>query len=225
MNHVSLLAAFGAGLLSFLSPCVLPLMPVYVSFVTGYSLQELKEGEFSVPKILAPTLAFVLGFSLVFISLGASATLLGEILNRYLHIVSRILGIMVILLGIHIMGVFRFPFLQKHLQFQNIKMPGGILGPLILGMAFALGWSPCTGPILASILAYASTQQHVTRGIVLLAIYSAGLAIPFLLFALLFGYAAKILQRFQKFFRIVEILSGLVLIALGIAMLKGGVFL
>ncbi len=225
MTHVSFLAAFGAGLLSFLSPCVLPLMPVYVSFVTGYSVQELKEGNLSTPRILVPTLAFILGFTLVFVSLGASATFVGEILNRYLHIVARVLGIMVILLGIHIMGLFRFPFLQKHLQFQNIKVSGGILGPFILGMAFALGWSPCTGPILASILAYASTQQHVVKGMILLAIYSAGLAVPFLLFALLFGYGVKVLQRFQRFFRAVEIISGLILIALGIAMLKGGVFL
>ena len=225
MSHISLLAAMGAGLLSFLSPCVLPLMPVYVSFVTGYSVQELKEGRFSPAGILIPTLAFILGFTLVFVTLGASATLLGEILNRYLHMVARILGILVVLLGLHIMGVFRLPLLQKHLQFQNVKVPGGILGSMVLGMAFALGWSPCTGPILASILAYASTQTYLLRGIILLAFYSAGLAIPFLLFALLFGYAVKLLQRFQRFFRVVEIASGLVLIALGIAMIRGELFL
>lgn len=222
---VSLLAAFGGGLLSFLSPCVLPLMPVYVSFVTGYSVQELKEGEFSTVKILIPTLAFILGFSLVFVALGASATLIGEILNRYLHIISRILGILVIILGLHIMGVFRLPFLQRHLQFKEVKTPKGVLGPLVLGMAFALGWSPCTGPILASILAYASTQQHVAKGIILLATYSIGLAIPFLLFALLFSYAIKILQRFQRFFQAVEVISGLILIGLGVLMLQGGIFL
>ncbi len=225
MMKVSILAAFGAGLLSFLSPCVLPLMPVYVSFVTGYSVQELKEGRFSPSRILGTTLAFILGFSTVFISLGASATILGELLNRYLHIVARVLGILVIILGIHIMGVVRIPVLSKHLQFKEVKTPKGFLGPMVLGMAFALGWSPCTGPILASILAYASTQQHVVKGMVLLATYSAGLAVPFLLFALLFGYATKALQRFQRFFRAVEIISGLVLIALGIAMLRGGVFL
>ena len=225
MVRVSILAAFGGGLLSFLSPCVLPLMPVYVSFVTGYSVQELKDGAFSATGILVPTLAFILGFSAVFVALGASATLLGELLNRYLHIISRVLGVLVIILGIHMMGLLRLPFLQKHIQFHEVKMHGGVLGALILGMAFALGWSPCTGPILASILAYASTQQHIAKGVVLLAVYSAGLAIPFLLFALLFGYAIKALQRFHRFFRAVEVISGLILIGLGIAMLKGGVFL
>ena len=222
---VSILAAFGGGLLSFLSPCVLPLMPVYVSFVTGYSVQELKEGEFSTIRILTPTLAFILGFSVVFVTLGASATLIGEILNRYLHIISRILGVLVIVLGLHIMGIFRLPLLQKHLQVKEVKTPKGILGPVVLGMAFALGWSPCTGPILASILAYASTQQHVVKGVLLLATYSAGLAIPFLLCALLFSYAMKVLQRFHRFFRTVEVISGLVLIGLGLTMLKGGVFI
>jgi cytochrome c-type biogenesis protein len=128
----------------------------------------------------------------------------------------------VIILGLHIMGLFRLPFLQKHLQFKEVKTPKGVLGPFLLGMAFALGWSPCTGPILASILAYASTQQHIAKGILLLAVYSSGLAVPFLLFALLFGYAMKTMQRFHKLFRMVEIASGLVLIALGIVMLKGG---
>ena len=218
---VSMLAAFGGGLLSFLSPCVLPLMPVYVSFVTGYSVQDLKEGRSSPIKILIPTLTFILGFSLVFVALGASATLIGEILNRYLHIISRILGILVIILGLHIMGVFRLPFLQRHLQFKEAKTPKGVLGPLILGMAFALGWSPCTGPILASILAYASTQQHVAKGIILLAAYSSGLAIPFLTFALLFSYAMKALQRFHRFFQAVEVVSGLILIGLGVVMLIG----
>ncbi len=225
MMKVSILAAFGGGILSFLSPCILPLMPVYISFVTGYSVQELKEGEFSFTAILIPTLTFILGFSVVFVTLGASATFLGEILNRYLHIISRLLGVLVIVLGLHIMGIFRLPLLQKHLQLKGIRAPRGILGPAILGMAFALGWSPCTGPILASILAYASTQQHVVKGILLLGTYSAGLAIPFLLFALLFGYAVKTLQRFHRFFRAVEIISGLILIGLGIAMLKGGVFI
>ncbi len=222
---VSILAAFGGGLLSFLSPCVLPLMPVYISFVTGYSVQELKEGRSSSVRILIPTLAFILGFSLIFVALGASATLIGEILNRYLHIISRILGVLVIILGLHIMGAFRLPFLQKHIQLKEVKAPKGVLGPLVLGMAFALGWSPCTGPILASILAYASTQQHVAKGIILLATYSIGLAIPFLLFALLFSYAMKALYRFHRFFRAVEVVSGLILIGLGIVMLKGGVFL
>ena len=222
---VSILAAFGGGLLSFLSPCVLPLMPVYISFVTGYSVQDLKEGRSSSVRILIPTLAFILGFSLIFVALGASATLIGEILNRYLHIISRILGVLVIILGLHIMGAFRLPFLQKHIQFKEVKTPKGVLGPLVLGMAFALGWSPCTGPILASILAYASTQQHMAKGIILLSTYSIGLAIPFLLFALLFSYATKTLHRFHRFFRTVEVISGLILIGLGIVMLKGGVFL
>ncbi len=222
--NVSIMAAFGGGLLSFLSPCVLPLMPVYISFVTGYSIQELKEGDATPVRILIPTLAFVLGFSLVFTALGASATLIGELLNRYLNILAKILGVLVIILGLHMTGLFRLPFLQKHLQFKEVKTPKGILGPFVLGMAFALGWSPCTGPILASILAYASTQQHIAKGVLLLAVYSSGLAVPFLLFALLSGYAMKALQRFQRLFRTVEIASGLVLIALGIFMLKGSFF-
>ncbi len=219
------MAAFGGGLLSFLSPCVLPLMPVYVSFITGYTVQELKEGRSSPLRILIPTLAFITGFTLVFVTLGASATWIGDLLNRYLHVLTKVLGGLVVILGLHIMGILRLPFLQRSLQFKGVETKGGMVGSLILGMAFALGWSPCTGPILASILAYASTQQHVAKGIALLAAYSIGLAVPFLLFALLFSYAIKTVQRFKRWFRFVEIASGLVLIGLGIMMIRGGMFL
>lgn len=222
---VSLLAAFVGGLGSFLSPCVLPLIPVYISFITGYSIKELKEGELSLLKVLTNTVCFILGFSTIFIALGASATFIGDLLNRHLHMLSKVLGILVVILGIHIMGLIKIGALQKTLQIKNLKIPKGALGALVLGMAFSLAWSPCVGPILGSILAYASTQEHVREGVILLAFYSMGLALPFLLFALLFNYALPQITRIQRASRALEVVTGLVLIGLGIMMIKGGLFL
>jgi len=219
--NISLPMAFGAGMASFLSPCVLPLVPVYISYVTGFSVDALNKGEVSLAKVLSETLLFVMGFSVVFVTFGASASAMGGWLNRYAHIIVRVLGILVVLLGVVLCGILKPTFTQRVYQLSMPRVKMRLVGSLLLGIVFAFGWSPCVGPILAGILAYASTQGGADKGIVLLAAYSAGLAVPFLLSAILFNRAVVLIRGFQKHTKVVQTISGLVLIALGVVMLTG----
>lgn len=219
--NLSLPVAFGAGMVSFLSPCVLPLVPVYLSYVTGFSVDALNRGEVSMARVVSETLLFVLGFSLVFVAFGASASAVGGWLNLHAHLIVRVLGALVILLGITLCGVFKPAFLQRVYQVPMPRVKMRLLGSLLLGVVFAFGWSPCVGPILAGILAYASTQAGAQRGMLLLAAYSVGLAVPFFVTALLFNRAVVLIRGFQRYTKAVQTLSGLVLIALGVVMLSG----
>lgn len=218
MDQLSFWTAFVAGIFSFLSPCVLPLIPGYISFVSGLSLEEISKGadnSFLVKKVGFGSLAFVLGFSLVFTLLGASATLAGQWLARYLSVISKIAGILIIFFGLHTTGLLRLGWLFYEKRFQLSKIPIGILGSFLMGLAFAFGWTPCIGPILAGILALAATQNSVVEGTLLLLIYSLGLGIPFILAGFGMNYFLRFFNRYKRFIRLGEIFSGLLLVFIG----------
>jgi cytochrome c-type biogenesis protein len=217
MGGVSLATAFAAGLLSFLSPCVLPLVPGYVSMVSGASVEDLKLGDNSrlLAKILLHSLLFIAGFSVVFISLGASATWLGQALLSRMSLLYRIGGAVIIIFGLHLTGLLRIPFLYRDKRFHSAGKPATALGAFVIGLAFAFGWTPCIGPILAAILALASSQNTIGAGISLLALYSLGLAVPFLLTSLGIKQFLTFYNRFRAHLHQVEVFSGIILIVLG----------
>ena len=218
-DNLNLLTAAVAGLISFLSPCVLPLIPGYISFISGISLQDLKgtDRSFEVSRrAFVSSLWFVLGFSAVFIALGASATVVGTLLLQKLQLLKQVAGVLIILLGLHLIGILRIPFLQYEKKLEVGQRPLTALGAFLVGAAFAFGWTPCIGPILAGILALASTQETIAQGMGLLAVYSVGLGIPFLLTSLGVGAFFRFFSRFRRYLRIVEIASGFLLVAIGI---------
>jgi cytochrome c-type biogenesis protein len=219
MESISLLAAFGAGFLSFVSPCVLPVVPGYLSFVSGATMEEMASGDSTAGRrwaIMIDILAFVVGFSIVFIALGASATAVGSFLLSKLSLLSKIAGVLVIILGLHMIGVFRFKALYQEKRFHQQSKRVGPVGSLLVGLAFAFGWSPCIGPILGGILAYASTQETVWQGMVLLGFYSAGLGVPFIIAGLSMNAFFRMAGRFKKHFRAIEVASGVLLISVGV---------
>lgn len=215
---LGVLVAFAAGLLSFLSPCVLPLVPSYVGFLTGMTLPEVT-GRRRVA--LTHALLFVGGFSLVFILLGASATALGRALNHYQVWLQRIGGALIILFGLVCLGVFNLRLLSQERRLHLERKPVGYLGSVLVGMAFAAGWTPCIGPVLGAILGLAATSTDVSRGMSLLASYSAGLALPFLLAAVAVDSFLGWFQRFRRFLPWVMRVSGVMLIFVGILLLTG----
>lgn len=221
--EVTYTAAFFAGLLSFLSPCVLPLAPAYVSFMSGISVEQMRAVENSGLGWRAGwhSLFFVLGFSLVFISLGASATYLGHFLLSYMSLLSKIGGGVIILFGLHYMGLFRVSFLNLEARFHLEKKPAGPLGAFLIGLAFAFGWTPCVGPILAGILAVAGGQERVAEGIGLLAIYSAGLGVPFIVTGLAINLFFGFFERVKRHLHKIEIVSGALLVAVGLMIFLG----
>ncbi|MDD5497847.1 MAG: cytochrome c biogenesis protein CcdA [Atribacterota bacterium] len=222
LQEVTYFAAFIAGLLSFLSPCILPLVPGYIAFISGISLEELKnqhnKNNQSTYRVLIGALFFILGFSLVFILLGASATFLGNFIQEYSVWFKRVGGIVIIIFGLYMLGVVNIPFLsyQKKINIDQNLSFHLVLTPFLIGFSFAFGWTPCIGPILAAILVYAGTQETVSMGIKLLLFYSAGLAIPFLFTALAVNQFYKWFEKIKKYFRIIELVGGLLLIILGI---------
>jgi cytochrome c-type biogenesis protein len=215
-ENVTLLAAFGAGLLSFISPCVLPLIPGYLSYVSGVSLDEMRAPLAVRRRVLLTSLAFVLGFSIVFIALGASASALGQFLMSKLTILGRIAGAIVIIFGLHTMGILRIEWLYQEKRVQTNRQPVGFVGAILVGAAFAFGWTPCLGPILAGILAIAAGQDTVGQGVRLLSAYSLGLGVPFFAAALaidrFFDAFAKIRRHYHK----VELVSGALLVVIGV---------
>ena len=224
-ENVTLLAAFGAGLLSFISPCVLPLIPGYLSYVSGLSLDELRGTATSRAtdlsggarsRVIVASLAFILGFSLVFVALGATASAAGQFLLERLPMLSRVAGAVIILFGLHTMGVLRIEWLYQTKQVQTTRRPAGPLGAMLVGAAFAFGWTPCLGPILAGILAVGASRDTVGDAVQLLAVYSLGLGVPFLLTGLainrFFGAMAKIRRHYHK----VELVSGGLLVLIGL---------
>lgn len=218
MSEVSFSLAFLAGILSFLSPCILPLVPAYVSFTTGMSLDELRQSP-RISKTLTSSLFFVFGFSAVFISLGASASLLGSLLIQYQDFLRIAGGVITIAFGLFIAGFLKLDFLMKDKRFHINKGPVGLIGVFFIGMSFAAGWTPCIGPILGTILIYAGSQASVTYGVGLLSVYSIGLAIPFILAALATSVFLTYTKKIYKFMNVVMIISGLILIAFGVMLL------
>lgn len=217
-------AAAAAGLLSFLSPCVLPLVPPYLTFIAGTSLEELTyEGKTRAKRdIFLASVLFVLGFSSVFVALGATASVFGKLLRANLEILSLAAGVAIILMGLHFLNVFKIGLLHREKRVEVAK-PVGLLGAYVMGLAFAFGWTPCIGPILAAILAVAGSQETVLRGAALLATYSLGLGLPFLGAALAMGPFMSFMQRFKTHFGKVEKIVGVLLVVTGIGFLTGGI--
>ncbi len=215
---LGLVVAFLAGVLSFLSPCVLPLVPSYVGFLTGMTLPEVTARR---RIALVHALLFVAGFSLIFVLLGASATALGGALKYYQVWIARAGGVLVILFGLLCLGVVKVGFLEQERRLQLQHKPVGYLGSVLVGMAFGAGWTPCIGPVLGAILSLAATSGSVPRGMLLLGVYSAGLAVPFLLAAVAVESFLDWFQRFRRFLPWVMRLSGALLIFVGILMATG----
>jgi len=223
-QELSLLIVFAAGLLSFLSPCVLPLIPGYIAFVAGLSIDNMTEGGWTDKKMASAminSVMFVVGFSVVFVLLGASATWLGGFLVHRLPLLISIAGVVIIIFGLQQIGLFKFGFMRTTKQ---IDLPAEKLGPFkapLLGAAFAFGWTPCVGPILAAILTYAATMDTVGKGVMLLIVYSAGLGIPFLLTTVAMKGFFKFFSKIKKHMNLIQKVSGAILVLLGILMITG----
>ena len=235
---VSIGAALFAGTISFLSPCVLPLVPPYLCFITGTSLEDLVDNRMK-PKeerrqVLLAALLFVLGFSTVFVLLGASASWLGSLLRNELarqvelfgfafNPVTTVAGLVIIAMGLHFLGVFRMFWISREVRYQHKAHPGGLAGAYLIGLAFAFGWTPCIGPVLGTILTIAASEQDVAKGAGLLAVYSAGLGIPFMLAAAGVGTFMGFMAGFRKHLGTVEKLAGALLVLSGLMFITGGV--
>jgi cytochrome c-type biogenesis protein len=218
---IGLAVAFTAGLLSFLSPCVLPLIPSYVTFITGMSLDELTSRERDRRAVLVHGVLFVVGFTLVFVTLGASATFLGALFNYASRWVERVGGVLLILFGLYLFGLVRLPGAAREWRVHLSDKPLGYLGTVLVGVTFGAGWTPCLGPVLGGILTLAATRETVGDGVGLLFVYSAGLAIPFLAAALLLDRFLGGVRRVGPWFPWVSRLSGALLVAVGVLMFTG----
>jgi cytochrome c-type biogenesis protein len=210
------IAAFVAGLISFLSPCVLPLVPGYVSLISGAGVEELKSQDGQLfRKVMLNSVAFIIGFSIVFIALGAISTEVGQILRYYKSTLARIAGAIIIVFGLHLTGIFKIKWLYTDARLHSVKGGSTPWGAFVIGFAFAFGWTPCVGPILAVILGIAAAQDSILKGILLLAIYSLGLAVPFLITSLGIERFLKFYSRFRSHMHALEVASGALLIVLG----------
>ncbi len=215
LGNVSLFLAFSAGLLSFLSPCVLPLVPAYITYITGSAVADLRTGKAKLHAIYK-ALGFVLGFSIVFIAMGASITSLGKLLIGNMDIFRKISGVLIIIFGIHITGIIKLKTLYYEKRLVPFEKLGKNISSVLIGMAFAAGWTPCVGPILASILIYAGSMETIKMGILLLAAYSLGLAIPFVLTAYAIGTFSRYFRKISGYLNSISIASGVLLILMGI---------
>jgi cytochrome c-type biogenesis protein len=227
---VSLIAAFIAGVLSFISPCVLPLVPGYLSFISGISLDSMRSAPASAAgaavvasappaagrQVFFASLAFVLGFSVVFISLGAAASTLGAVLMERLTLLGKIAGVLLIIFGLHTMGLLKISWLYKEKRIQTSSKPAGLAGAFVVGLAFAFGWTPCIGPILGTILALAADEGTLQRGVILLSVYSLGLGVPFLLTSLMVNRFFKAFAKIRRHYRLVEITAGVLMVTVGV---------
>ena len=221
MNEsVGLWVALTGGVVSFLSPCVMPLVPSYLAFVTGMSLEDLQEGV-DRRATLMHSLLFVAGFSIIFITLGASASFLGSFLRYYEVWIARIGGVVIIVLGLHLTGVLRIAPLMRERRIHVNDRPAGYLGTVGVGAAFGAGWTPCLGPVLGAILTLAATQDTVWAGVGLLSVYSLGLAIPFLISALALDWFLGAFSRFRRFLPLIEKVAGVMLIIMGLLLMTG----
>ncbi|MFL2687822.1 MAG: cytochrome c biogenesis CcdA family protein [Alphaproteobacteria bacterium] len=225
--QISYPGALLAGLLSFASPCVLPLVPAYLSFLSGASLEQLTaddpEDSGLQRRVFVSAFAFVAGFGTVFVMFGATATALSQTITQHLDVLSKIAGVIIIIFGLHYMGLFRIGFLNYEKRFHLEQKPSGIVGAYILGLAFAFGWTPCVGPILASILMVAAGGNSIWHGTGLLSAYALGIGMPFLIAAMFVKPFMGFMQRFRKHIHKVEISIGLLLVMTGIAIFTGSI--
>jgi len=222
MTDVNIFVAFAAGIFSFLSPCVLPLIPSYLSFVSGVSLAEMRSDEARGrvrSRVVLNSIAFIIGFSLVFISLGASASFLGSLFLDYRNLIRITGGFFILLVGLYLVGLFKISALERYLQFNLKDKPAGYLGSVLVGITFAVAWTPCVGPILGAILALAGTSGEVGRGTLLLTTYAAGLALPFFLSALAVNSFFQFSQRLRRYIQAIHVMGGILLIIVGILLL------
>ncbi len=220
---VSYAVAFLAGLVSFLSPCVLPLAPSYVTFVTGMSLDDLSSGDRVGARRQAAIHAalFILGFTLVFLALGATATVFGATLRRLLPALQQVGGVVIILFGLYLVGLLRPSFLMRERRVQLSRKPGGRVGSVLVGMAFGAGWTPCVGPVLASILLYAGMQQTMGEGMLLLFLYAIGLGIPFFVAAVAFNWFLAGTRLLRSRLAVIERVAGVLLVVVGVLLVSG----
>ncbi len=227
MSQIGYITAFLGGLLSFLSPCVLPLIPSYLSFITGISFEDFKKGDKArIRKLtLINSFAFVVGFSTVFVLLGVSSSFVGKYLAIYYDHIRIIGGIIIIVLGLYVMGVLKLNFLASEKRVHLHSKPRGYFGSYIVGLTFGAGWTPCIGPILGSILLIASTTGSALQGFYLLLVYSLGLAVPFMVTSLAINSFLSHFSAIQKYMKVIMILSGLLLIAFGVILLTDKVYL
>jgi cytochrome c-type biogenesis protein len=218
-GELSILVAFVGGLFSFLSPCVLPLFPSYLSFITGMSLDQIQstaDGGRGRRWVLGNSLAFVGGFSVVFVGMGASFSALGQLLFDYREQIRLLGGLLIVAFGLYIAGLLRLPFLARYQQIQLRSKPAGLAGSWLVGVTFAIGWTPCVGPILGSILSLAGTAETVSTGVALLSAYSAGLALPFVASSVALGAFLAAFRRFRPWIPVVERAAGVLLVVVGV---------
>lgn len=213
-------AAFAAGLLSFLSPCILPLIPAYFSFITGLSLDELTRGRQETrKKVILSTLAYVAGFSFVFIMFGASASFLGSVFTQYAYVVRYLGGAIILIFGLHLLGIINIKALSFEKRIHLKQKPVHLLGTFIIGMAFGAGWSPCIGPLLGSILIVAGNQDTLAKGVWLLATYSAGLALPFILMSFFITSLMEFMKKATRFIAVINKVAGGLLVLMGLMLI------
>jgi len=223
MTDVNVFVAFAAGIFSLLSPCVLPLIPSYLSFVSGVSLDEMRSEQARARvrwRVVLNSLAFIVGFSLVFISLGASASFLGGLFLAYRNVIRILGGLFILLVGLYLMGLFKIAALEQYLQFNLKDKPAGYFGSIVVGITFAVAWTPCVGPILGATLALASTSGEVGRGTLLLTSYAAGLAVPFFLSALAIDSFFEFSQRLRRYIQAIHTIGGLLLVIVGLLLIS-----
>jgi cytochrome c-type biogenesis protein len=225
--EVSYAGAALAGLLSFLSPCVLPLVPPYLCFLAGVSIEQLQDRTEAPPgvgrRVLLHALAFVLGFTTVFVALGASASAVGRLVADHLDVLAKVAGVVIVLLGLHFLGVLRIAALYRELRFHSAARPAGLAGAYVIGLAFAFGWTPCVGPVLAAILFVAAAEDSAWQGAGLLGVYALGIGVPFLLAALLARPFLAFMQRFRRHLHRVEQAMGALLVVTGVLFITGSV--
>jgi cytochrome c-type biogenesis protein len=222
MTDLNALVALTAGVLSFLSPCVLPLIPSYLSFVSGVSLEEIQAAEIKSHvqrRVILNSLAFIAGFSIVFVSLGVSASFLGSFFLDYRDVIRTVGGAFITVVGLYLLGFFKISLLDRYLQFNLRDKPAGYLGSVLVGITFAVAWTPCVGPILGAILTLAGTSGEPVRGFFLLSAYAAGLAVPFFLSALALNPFLQFSQKFRRYIQAVHCGAGILLIVVGLLLL------
>ena len=222
MTDVNIFVAFTAGIFSFLSPCVLPLIPSYLSFISGVSLEEMRTAHLAShirKRVLLNSLAFILGFSLVFVSLGASVSFLASFFLSYRSLIRVLGGIFILTVGIYLLGFVKISVLERYLQFHLKDKPAGYLGSALVGMTFGVAWIPCVGPILGAILTLAATSSETRTGVFYLATYAAGLAIPFFLSAVAVNSFFEFSQKFRRYLQAVHVAAGILLIVVGILLI------
>lgn len=225
---ISIWTSFVGGLLTFFSPCVLPLMPVYVGLVTGLSAEELKKKRTlsELAAVSIKLLLFILGFSIVFVSLGATGAAVGQFLIRYKYLLVKAAGLFMAVFGLYLLGIIKLSFLESTKRINvNPDRRGGLISALLLGMVFGFAWSPCSGPILGSIVLLASTTANVAKGAFYLLVYSLGIGLPLFLSGLLFSYFLSFLTRYKKIFSIIDKLAGALILIVGVLFLTGNQFI